>query len=65
MDMMRRLEILADAAKYNASCASSGTELRDSPEQGASVHRSRQTTGHSQFHRLMINWPPIPAWTFG
>src|SRR3981081_1423171 len=26
MDIQRKLEILADAAKYDASCASSGTE---------------------------------------
>jgi putative DNA modification/repair radical SAM protein len=30
MDIRRKLEILADAAKYDASCASSGTERRDS-----------------------------------
>ncbi|GEC14707.1 putative DNA modification/repair radical SAM protein [Nitrobacter winogradskyi] len=30
MNLQRKLEILADAAKYDASCASSGTELRDS-----------------------------------
>jgi len=30
MDVQRKLEILADAAKYDASCASSGTEMRDS-----------------------------------
>ncbi len=30
MDVQRKLEILADAAKYDASCASSGTEKRDS-----------------------------------
>jgi putative DNA modification/repair radical SAM protein len=30
MDVQRKLEILADAAKYDASCASSGTENRDS-----------------------------------
>jgi putative DNA modification/repair radical SAM protein len=30
MDVQRKLEILADAAKYDASCASSGTERRDS-----------------------------------
>src|SRR3979411_2627790 len=29
MDVQRKLEILADAAKYDASCASSGTEKRD------------------------------------
>ncbi|BBK34406.1 putative DNA modification/repair radical SAM protein [Stella humosa] len=30
MDISRKLEILADAAKYDASCASSGTERRTS-----------------------------------
>ncbi len=30
MNVQRKLEILADAAKYDASCASSGTEKRDS-----------------------------------
>jgi putative DNA modification/repair radical SAM protein len=30
MDLRRKLEILADAAKYDASCASSGTDRRDS-----------------------------------
>ncbi|MBR1222675.1 putative DNA modification/repair radical SAM protein [Bradyrhizobium sp. U87765 SZCCT0131] len=32
MDVRRKLEILADAAKYDASCASSGTEARDSSD---------------------------------
>src|ERR1700741_723862 len=32
MDLERKLEILADAAKYDASCASSGTEKRDSSD---------------------------------
>src|SRR6201989_2752730 len=32
MDTQRKLEILADAAKYDASCASSGTEKRDSSD---------------------------------
>lgn len=32
MDVQRKLAILADAAKYDASCASSGTEKRDSRE---------------------------------
>ncbi len=32
MDLQRKLEILADAAKYDASCASSGTERRDSSD---------------------------------
>ncbi len=30
MALKRKLGILADAAKYDASCASSGTERRDS-----------------------------------
>ena len=30
MDLLQKLEILADAAKYDASCASSGTSKRDS-----------------------------------
>lgn len=30
LDLQRKLAILADAAKYDASCASSGTEKRDS-----------------------------------
>ena len=30
MDLTRKLAILADAAKYDASCASSGTDQRDS-----------------------------------
>ncbi|WP_428394744.1 putative DNA modification/repair radical SAM protein [Lichenicoccus sp.] len=30
MELLKKLEILADAAKYDASCASSGTERRDS-----------------------------------
>ena len=30
MDLLRKLEILADAAKYDASCASSGTVKRSS-----------------------------------
>ena len=30
MDLLAKLEILADAAKYDASCASSGTERRNS-----------------------------------
>jgi putative DNA modification/repair radical SAM protein len=34
MDLQRKLEILADAAKYDASCASSGTEKRNSRGQG-------------------------------
>jgi putative DNA modification/repair radical SAM protein len=34
MDLRRKLEILADAAKYDASCASSGTEKRDARNGG-------------------------------
>ena len=30
MELQHKLEILADAAKYDASCASSGTETRNS-----------------------------------
>lgn len=36
MELSRKLEILADAAKYDASCASSGAKRRDS-SQGAGV----------------------------
>jgi predicted DNA-binding helix-hairpin-helix protein len=32
MELQRKLEILADAAKYDASCPSSGTELQDSSD---------------------------------
>src|ERR1044071_5422136 len=34
LDLQRKLAILADAAKYDASCASSGTEKRDSTKGG-------------------------------
>jgi putative DNA modification/repair radical SAM protein len=34
MDLLQKLEILADAAKYDASCASSGTAKRDSTRGG-------------------------------
>ncbi len=37
MDLLQKLEILADAAKYDASCASSGTSKRDSLGQKAGV----------------------------
>jgi predicted DNA-binding helix-hairpin-helix protein len=30
VELLRKLEILADAAKYDASCASSGTDKRNS-----------------------------------
>ena len=32
MELKRKLEILADAAKYDASCASSGTDTRTSSD---------------------------------
>jgi predicted DNA-binding helix-hairpin-helix protein len=32
MNVQRKLEIPADAAKYDATCASSGTEQRDSSD---------------------------------
>src|SRR6187401_2142763 len=34
MELSRKLAILADAAKYDASCASSGTTKRNSPTSG-------------------------------
>jgi putative DNA modification/repair radical SAM protein len=37
MDLLRKLEILADAAKYDASCASSGTEKRSSRGQTTGI----------------------------
>ena len=37
MDLLQKLEILADAAKYDASCASSGTEKRSSAGETAGV----------------------------
>ena len=37
MDLLQKLEILADAAKYDASCASSGTSKRDSLGQKTGV----------------------------
>ena len=37
MDLLRKLEILADAAKYDASCASSGTDKRSSIGQKGGV----------------------------
>jgi predicted DNA-binding helix-hairpin-helix protein len=57
MDLQRKLEILADAAKYDASCASSGTDERDSRDgQGlgstapawASAIPMRRTAGASR-----------------
>ena len=37
MDLLKKLEILADAAKYDASCASSGTVKRSSEGQKAGI----------------------------
>jgi putative DNA modification/repair radical SAM protein len=37
MELLDKLEILADAAKYDASCASSGTEKRDSRGQSKGI----------------------------
>jgi putative DNA modification/repair radical SAM protein len=37
MNLLQKLEILADAAKYDASCASSGTEKRNSRGQTSGV----------------------------
>src|SRR5216684_481876 len=37
MDVQRKLAIPADAAKYDASCASSGIETQHSPEWRAAV----------------------------
>jgi putative DNA modification/repair radical SAM protein len=37
MDLLQKLEILADAAKYDASCASSGTARRSSKGQASGI----------------------------
>jgi putative DNA modification/repair radical SAM protein len=37
MELLRKLEILADAAKYDASCVSSGTEKRSSQGQARGI----------------------------
>ena len=43
MDTLTKLSILADAAKYDASCASSGTTRRDSiGGHGIGCHRDRR-----------------------
>ena len=48
MDVQRKLDILADAAKYDASCASSGTEKRDSRDgKGARLDRAGMGICHS------------------
>jgi len=45
MELAQKLSILADAAKYDASCASSGTENRDSRKGGLG-----STDGHGICH---------------
>jgi putative DNA modification/repair radical SAM protein len=45
MELSRKLTILADAAKYDASCASSGTDARDSRKGGLG-----STDGHGICH---------------
>ncbi len=56
MDLLQKLEILADAAKYDASCASSGTAKRSSlgektasarPRAWASATPTRRTAAAS------------------
>ena len=37
MELLKKLEVLADAAKYDASCASSGTDKRSSLGKGSGV----------------------------
>jgi predicted DNA-binding helix-hairpin-helix protein len=51
MELRRKLEILADAAKYDASCASSGTEKRDSrPKDGVAPGGLGSTEGMGICH---------------
>jgi putative DNA modification/repair radical SAM protein len=50
MDIRRKLEILADAAKYDASCASSGGERRDS--------RSGKTLGSTEGMGICHSYAP-------
>jgi hypothetical protein len=45
MELLRKLEILADAAKYDASCASGGTEMRDSGD-GKGLGSTAPGPGH-------------------
>ena len=53
LDTRQKLEILADAAKYDASCASSGTAKRNS--QGRQGHRLDR--GHGHLPRLCARRP--------
>jgi hypothetical protein len=53
LDLKRKLAILSDAAKYDASCASSGAVKRDSiGRQGRRLHR-----GHGHLPRLCAGRP--------
>ena len=65
MDTRRKLIILADAAKYDASCASSGTSQRDSSDgqglgstEGAGICHSYAPDGRciSLLKVLLTNW---------
>ena len=65
MDTRRKLIILADAAKYDASCASSGTTARDSSDgrglgstEGAGICHSYAPDGRciSLLKVLLTNW---------
>src|ERR1700761_7454452 len=65
MDTRRKLIILADAAKYDASCASSGTTKRDSADgqgigstEGAGICHSYAPDGRciSLLKVLLTNW---------
>ena len=65
MDTRRKLIILADAAKYDASCASSGTTKRDSSDgqgigstEGAGICHSYAPDGRciSLLKVLLTNW---------
>jgi len=65
MDTRRKLIILADAAKYDASCASSGTNKRDSSDgrglgstEGAGICHSYAPDGRciSLLKVLLTNW---------
>ena len=65
MDLQRKLAILADAAKYDASCASSGTVKRDSVDgrglgstEGAGICHSYAPDGRciSLLKVLLTNW---------
>lgn len=53
MNLQRKLQILADAAKYDASCASSGTAKRDSF--GGKGIGSTQGMGICHSYALMVD----------